>query len=143
LPSALKSQISMRESSRLSVSSNRRTGGRKSRSSIENRQHGAFGFNPLNSKREKQNITRCCERLSLRFDAKRDIQRILWEAGQTDRSTYRSQQSALNLEEHEARLKAINDIYRAQMEDLAQMPRSTFVAMDEAAERYLLWLDRI
>jgi len=71
-----------------------------------------------------------------RIDKARSALEILWEAGRVKHDDYYARQRSLDAEEHNARVSTLDLVHTAKMEDMAQMPRITFDAMDEAAEAY-------
>ena len=76
------------------------------------------------------------------IDAERDLLEIRWNSGQVDRTEYYAKRRSLDAEEYNARVSTLNLVHKAKMEDLAQMPRSTFAAMDEAAHNYFLLVEK-
>jgi hypothetical protein len=73
----------------------------------------------------------------------RQIVEILWEAGKMNHEEHSARQRELDKEGHEARLKTLGLVHQAEIEDLAQMPRSTFEAMDKAADAYFQQVEKL
>ncbi len=75
------------------------------------------------------------------IDEQRDLLEKLWQLGGIDRTDYYAKRRSLDAAEYNARVSTLNLVHKAKMEDLAQMPRSTFAAMDEAAHNYFQLVD--
>jgi len=83
------------------------------------------------------------QKILTHIDNERELLEFYWKTGKVNHADYYAQQRALAADEHKARLNELDLVYKAKMEDIAQMPRSTFAAMDAAADRYFTLVEKI